>query len=159
VVLYDDDAPPPPLAPAPTPTLVPAAPPAIATPLAVAPPPTAPQASSVPPAAARAPRATLAVAAWQPVLRRRGLAIAVSCDRACTLDAGGRIELGRGRSVPLTGVTRTLAARGAAVLLLRLRARHLGALRRALRAHGILRASVTATPAGGAPAKRRVQIR
>jgi hypothetical protein len=155
VVLYDDDEPPPPPAPAPTPTRVPAAPPAIATPLAVLPPPPAPPVS---PAAARAPRVTLAVAAWQRVLRRRGLAVAVACDSGCTLDTDARIALGRGRFVTLAGARRTLAARTSAVLVLRVPSRHVRALRRALGRRGTLRAIVTATPVGGDPIERRAPV-
>jgi hypothetical protein len=161
VVLYDDDEPPPPpvSTPTPTPVLTPAAPPPVVTPLAVPRTPTPPAAPAAPPPAPSAPRATLAVAAWQPVLRRRGLAIAVSCDRECTVGAGGGIALGRGGSAPLTRATRRLSASGSAVVLLRLRARDVGALRRALRRHGTLRATVTATPVGGDPVQRRVRVR
>jgi hypothetical protein len=159
VVLYDDDPPPAPVEPKPTPTLAPAAPPAIVTPLAIPPVRVATPAAQAPPAAARPPRATLAVAAWQPLLRRRGLAVAVGCDRECTLSAGARIELGRGRSLPLISATRSVAAGGPAVLLLKLRARHFGVLRRALRRRGTLRATATARPAGGDLVERRVPVR
>jgi hypothetical protein len=157
VVLYDDDPPPPqPVAAQPTPTLALPAPPALVTPLAL-PPAAAPPAQALAQPAG-APRAALAVAAWQPLLRRRGLAVAVGCDRECTVSAGARIGLGHGRSLALTGATRTLAAGGHAVLFLKLRERHIGPLRRALRRLGTLRATVTATAAGGEPVERRVPV-
>jgi hypothetical protein len=157
VVVYDDDEPPPapPFQPVPTPPLAPSAPPAIPTPLA-APPATA--VTPRDPAAAGPPRATFAVAAWQDVVRRRGVAVAVGCDSACTVDAGGRIALGRGRFAALGGARRTLAARTSAVLVLRVRSRHVRALRGALRRRGTLRAILTATPVGGDPIERRVPV-
>jgi hypothetical protein len=116
----------------------------------------APEQAPAPPAGV--PRAALAVAAWQPVLRRRGMAVAVACDRECTVDVGARIGLGHGRSLALIGATRRLPAHGRAVLLLKLRGRHVAALRRALRGRVTLRATVTAAPAGGDPVERRVPV-
>jgi hypothetical protein len=101
----------------------------------------------------------LAIAAWQRVLARGGVAVAVTCDRDCTLDASGRIALGRGRFAPLRAATRGLRARMPGVIVLRLPSRHFRAVRRALRRHGALRATVTATPAGGDPIEQRVRVR
>jgi hypothetical protein len=46
-----------------------------------------------------------------------------------------------------------------AVVILRLPSRHVRAVRRALLRYGSLRATLTATPAGGHPVERLVRVR
>jgi hypothetical protein len=104
-------------------------------------------------------RASLAVAQWQPVLRRRGLVAVVRCDRACDAQVSARIALGDRRTTRLATVRRALAANASATVRLRLPSRMIKSLRRALHRHGRLRATVTATPAGGQRATRRVWVR
>jgi hypothetical protein len=149
VVIRDDDAPAPGTT-QPTPVLPPVAP---------APEPPAPVFPPAPAAVPKPPSATLAVAAWQPVLHRGGLTAIVRCDHACTVRTAGRIGIGDGRSIPLAATTRTLTANAAAVTLLRVPLRHARALRRALSRRGSLLATVAATPAGGARVERRVRLR
>jgi hypothetical protein len=93
------------------------------------------------------------------VLRRGGVAVSVGCDRDCTVAAGGRIALGRGRFVQLVGVRRELRAHMPALVLLRVPRRSVRPLRRALHRRGSLRATVTASPAGGIAAERGVDAR
>jgi hypothetical protein len=158
VVLRDDDEPIPrlPVVVA-TPVLSPGLPPA---PAPFAPPAAAP-APPPPGAAPAAPpsRASLGVAAWQQVLRQGGVTAAVGCDRDCSIAVDGRIALGRGRFVRLIRATRGLRAHAPAVVMLRIPARRVRALRRALRRSGSLRATVTAEPAGGVPIERGARVR
>ena len=84
------------------------------------------------------------------VLARRGLALTIRCDRACLVTAGARLTplVGRARTA-LTAAPLRLPAGGAASIRLRLAARGLALMRRALgpRRHG-LRALVTVTATG-----------
>ena len=148
IVVRDDDPPAPPLV---TPVL--AAPPVVP-PQALAP---AGQQES--PAQVAPARASLVVAPWQAVLRRGGVAAAVTCDRDCEVRASGRIALGRGRFANLAGTVRTLRGHMPSVVVLRVRGRHVRAVRRALRKRGSLRATVAVTPAGGAEVQRGTRVR
>ena len=105
-------------------------------------------------------RASLAVAAWQPVLRRRRLNAAVACDPACHVTTRGTIALGRGRRLRLKSVARQVGPGARTVMRLRVPHRRGRTLRRALARRGWLRATVTATPpGGGATVRRRVRVR
>jgi Calx-beta domain/Lamin Tail Domain len=117
-------------------------------------PPAAPPAPAAPP-----PRTSLAVAAWQRVLRHRALTAVVACDRPCEARVGGTIALGGGRFARLKPITRHLAANAPTLLSLRLPARYVKPLQRALRQRGSLTASITAAAAGGDTTARRVRIR
>src|SRR5829696_9647726 len=141
VRVLDDDAPGPPVLvptlptaplpapqPAPSPTPAPT-PPAPGTPHA----PAAP--AAVPPV-----RTSLAVAAWQRVLRWRALTAVVACDRSCDASVSGSIALGGGRSARLKPITRHLGANAPTVLSLRLPSRYVKPLRRALLRRGSLSA-------------------
>jgi hypothetical protein len=119
-------------------------------------PATVPTPAPVPPGV---PRATLAVAAWQRVLSRRGITAAIACDRDCTVRVAGHIALGRGRVIELAGTTRTLRAQDRAVVVLPVPRRAARPLRRALRRRGSLRATVAATPSGGVAAERGAKVR
>jgi hypothetical protein len=160
VRVLDDDAPAPPIlvqpapaAPLPAPAPAPPLPPA---PAAPAGPPATPPGT---PAAPQPARVSLAVAGWQQVVRRRGIAAVVRCDRDCEATARGRIALGGDRTARLATVTRRLPAHTPAVVLLRLPQRYVRPVRRALRRRGPLRATVVATPAGGVAAERSVRVR
>jgi hypothetical protein len=132
---------------------------------ATSPPLPLPAAHSHPPAQLPLPtasspaRASLVVAPWQSVLRRGRIAAAVTCDRDCSVTAGGRIALGRGRFIELAAARRTLRAHIPGVVTPAVRSRHFRALRKALRRRGSLVATVTVTPAGGDPIERRARIR
>ena len=106
-----------------------------------------------------AARASLAVAAWQPVLQRRSLTAFVGCDAACTVRTTATVALGRGRAVRLRPVTRPVAAGSRARVRLRVPSTRVRALRRALHRRGRLQATVRAAPAGGAAIRRRVRVR
>jgi hypothetical protein len=105
------------------------------------------------------PTTSAAVAAWQPVLRRRRIAVAITCDRDCTVRADARVALGGGRHIELASARGALRARVTEVLRPAVRARHLRALRRALRRRGSLTATVTVTPVGGQRVERRTRVR
>jgi hypothetical protein len=155
VVIADDDPPAPPAA---TPVL--AARPGQVTGVPVAPVTVMPAQPAAPGAPAATPaRAALSVAPWQPLLRRGGVAAAVSCDRDCNVRVTGRIALGRGRSVGLVAAARTLRGHMPSVVVLRVRSRDVVRLRRALRRRGSLRAAIVATPSGGEPVKRAARVR
>ena len=156
IVVRDDDPPAPPAATPVSQTrpASPAAPPATVFNPAPLPPAPAPAPAIVAPA-----RATLAVAPWQPVGRRRAVAVAVGCDRDCSVTLSGRIALGRGRLVRLAPTTRSLSGHAHATILVRVPSRVVRPLRRALRRRGSLTARIAATPAGGQPVERRARIR
>jgi hypothetical protein len=167
VRIRDDDGPAPPV-------LVPPAP-AMPLPSAPAPPATSPttppspapgpaSAGTGPPAPAglaapEPPRASLQVAAWQRILTRRALTAVLRCSTTCHATVTGRVPLGRGRQARLATARRHLTPGVAQTLQLRLPTRYVNPLRKALRRRGSLRATITATPAGGAPTERAARIR
>ena len=165
VRILDDDAPAPPVLVPTTPgTPLPPPAPAPSSPPAGWPtPPTGPATSpspAPPSPATPAPRTSLAVAAWQRVLHRRELITVVSCDSPCDARVSGRIALGGGRTARLGTTTRHLIANSPALVKLRLPARYVKPLRRALQRRGSLTASIqAAAAAGGNTASRRVRIR
>jgi hypothetical protein len=155
VVVHDDDPP----APAPAPSVL-ATPVFAPTGPLTAPPATVQPAPAPPVIAAAVPaRVSLAVAPWQRALRRDGIAVAVGCDRDCAVHAAGRIALGRGRFARLAAPPRELRAQVTAVVRLRVPARQLRAVRRALRSRGSLLATVVAKPAGGIPVEHSARVR
>ena len=156
VMVRDDDPPAPAVA---TPVVTPPRFPAATAPSAFAAPAPPPPPAAAPAVPAAPPLVSAAVASWQPLLRRGGIAVAVRCDRDCTVRAEARIALGGGRHVALAPTRRALGARVVAVLRPTVRARHVRALRRALRRRGSLTATVTVAPAGGQPVDRRTRIR
>jgi hypothetical protein len=93
----------------------------------------------------------LQLAAWQRVVHQHGLKALVTCT--CEVKLTGRITGG----ARLATTTRHL--NGAELISLRLRARYVKPLRRALHRRGSLKATVTATPTGGAPTKRTARVR
>lgn len=161
VRVLDDDAPAPPVLVTPAPA-APLPPPASGSSPAPAPPgpaPSSPTPPVTPPVPAQPPRATLQVAAWQQILRRREIAAVVRCDRECDVRVAGRVALGGGRSARLATATLRLPAHTPTVVLLRLPQRYVKPLRRALRRHGSLRAAVSAHATGGVASERRVRVR
>ncbi|MBA3328164.1 MAG: PKD domain-containing protein [Solirubrobacterales bacterium] len=137
--LIVDPAPPPP--PPPPPAGGGGGVPAGPAPAAVAPAPLAP--ASVDPAPV-APAPSLASSSGgstalsvtgstrQRAARARAVKVTVACPRRCSLSARGTIAIAGARAVRLGSVTRTLTAAGRANLTLRIAARDLGRVRRAL---------------------------
>jgi hypothetical protein len=153
VRVLDDDPPAPPILlppapaiPLPPPPRAPAGP-AAPTPAQAPTPPSPAQPATQP------PRASLQVAAWQRILKRRGLTAVVGCDRPCDIKLTGRITSG----ARLATTTRSL--NGNTVVALRLPSRYVKPLRKALKRRGSLKATITATPVGGAPVKRTASVR
>jgi hypothetical protein len=83
----------------------------------------------------------------------------VRCSTTCDATVTGRIPLGRGRQARLAAAKRHLVHGAAATVVVRLPSRYVKPLRKALRRRGSLRATLTATPAGGAPTERAARIR
>lgn len=167
VRIRDDDAPSPPVLVSPAP--------AMPLPSAHAPPPASPTTPPSPapgpagtgtgqpaagqPATPEPPRASVQVAAWQRILSRRSLTAVIRCTRDCDATIAGRIPLGGGRLARLARTKRRVPAHAPTVVELRLPARYVKPLRKALRRRGSLRATITATPAGGAPTERAARVR
>src|SRR4051812_20567549 len=153
VRILDDDPPAPPILIEPAPVMpMPPTPRAPTQPTTPAAPPAPTQ---TPPSPAQPtpqpPRASLQVAAWQRVVQQRGITAVASCT--CDLTLTGRITSG----ARLATTTRHLT--GPTLITLRLPARYVRPLRRALQRRGSLKATITATPNGGAPIKRTVRVR
>ena len=156
VRVLDDDPPAPPVLVQPAPALpLPMPPPrAPAEPAAPAPTPApAPASPSPAPSATQPARASLQVAAWQRVVQQGGLKAVVGCSAPCDIKLTGRIA-GEARLA-----TTTRRVTGPTLIRLRLPASKVRAVRRALRRSGSLKATITATPAGGAPVKRTARVR
>ena len=146
VRILDDDAPAPPILVQPAPAL----PLPMPMPQPQQQPPTPPSPAQPAPLP---PRATLQVAAWQRVVKQHGLKAVVICDRACDVNVTGRITGGTRLATTTRHVT------GPTLISLRLPARYAKRLQSELKRHGSLRATVTASTAGGPSASRTVRVR